>query len=102
MSASCEPFPSGPAKRAWQRVNPGQTPVRKPAGYFQFTFFEYPDVLCRMARWLPGGLIRFGLMVPLLGLLTAPLALPAFVRYRRQPENYVLRVYRWLAPGARS
>lgn len=72
-------------------------PERKPLGYAQFVFFEYPDLLCRSSNWLPGGLIRFGLMGSLLALLALPRALPAWLRYRRAPAAYKLRIFQWLA-----
>nr|MBP9714475.1 hypothetical protein [Sterolibacterium sp.] len=59
-------------KRAHNLAHPGQPLHRKTAGYFQFVFFEFPDVLCKLSNLLPGGLLRFGLMIPLLGLATLP------------------------------
>lgn len=80
--------------RSHQRVNPGKPLDRKCLGYFQFVFFEYPEMLCRISNLLPGGLFRFGLMIPLLGLLTLPYALIPYFRYLRNPENYRWRIYR--------
>ncbi len=87
--------------RSHQRINPGKPLQRKRLGYFQFVFFEYPDMLCRIGNLLPGGLLRFGLMIPLLGLLMLPYALWSYLRYLRTPEGYRWRIYRYMAaPGA--
>lgn len=72
-------------------------PRRQRLSYAQFVFFEYPDLLCISSNWLPAGLLRFGLMGSLLALLALPQALPAWLRYRRAPDAYRLRIYRWLA-----
>lgn len=79
--------------QAHDLAHPGQIPQRKTAGYFQFVFFEFPDVLCRLGNLLPGGLLRFGLMIPLLGLITLPRSAFSYLRYLKHPENYRLRIY---------
>ncbi len=86
-------------KRAYDLVNPGQTLKRKTASYFQFVFFEYPDILCKVSNFLPRGLVRFGSMIPLLGLVTFPHAIFGYLRYRLNPEGYKLRIYRFM-PGS--
>lgn len=86
--------------RSHQRINPGKPLKRKRLGYFQFVFFEYPDMLCRISNLLPGGMLRFGLMIPLLGLLIWPHALSPYLNYLRAPENYRWRIERHMAnPG---
>lgn len=87
-------------RRCYRRVNPDGVLDRKTLGYFQFVFFEYPDVMCKVSNLLPRGLLRFGLMIPLLGLVTLPHAIFGYVRYLRNPEGYVLRIYRYLAQDA--
>ncbi len=87
-------------QRNHRRVHGDQALRRKRLGYFQFVFFEYPEMMCRISNWLPGGLIRFGVMIPLLGLVTLPHAGWAYLRYLRHPEGYVLRIRRYLAAVA--
>lgn len=91
---------------AWQRALPDtpQSP-RKRLSYFQFVFFEYPDALCRIGRWLPRspgrrGLIRFGLMIPLLGLIKLPQALNAYLRYRQHPDEHLPRIRQFVPARA--
>jgi hypothetical protein len=50
-------------------------------------------VLCKLSNLLPGGLLRFGLMIPLLGLATLPRSIAGYRRYLKNPENYRLRIY---------
>ncbi len=83
--------------RSYQRVNPGLPLQRKRLSYFQFVFFEYPDGLCRSSNVLPSGLLRFGLMITLLGLLALPVALGRYLAYLRQPAAYRWRINRFLA-----
>lgn len=93
-------------RAAWQRaLADTPPPPRKRLSYFQFVFFEYPDALCRVGRWLPKtpgrrGLIRFGLMIPLLGLIKLPQALPGYLRYRHDPASHVPRIRKFMHASA--
>lgn len=79
-------------KRHYLHVNPDGVLNRKQLGYFQFVFFEYPDVFCRVSNFLPGGILRLILMTALVGVVVFPHAILRFLQYRKKPEEYELRI----------
>lgn len=79
-------------KRHYLHVNPDGVLNRKKLGYFQFIFFEYPDVFCRVSNYLPGGVIRLVLMVTLVGLVVFPYAIKRYLQYLKNPDAYELKI----------
>ncbi len=80
----------------WQRhyldVHPDGVLKRRRLGYFQFVFFEYPDVLCLTSNYLPAGRIRAMFMGTLLGVIVFPYAILRYLKYLKKPEAYQLRI----------
>lgn len=81
----------------YRHVNPDGVLNRKRLSYFQFVFFEYPDIFCRLSSLLPGGLIRFISIITLLGLFVFPYAIVRYFQYLMKPNGYQLRINSYLA-----